>query len=450
MLETARTYLRYTSWPIIFAMVALMAIGIVAIRASEQVEGFDGYATKQVMFALVSLAAFIGATLVPYHKLGRWAYPLFALTLILLVVVFIPTPLTEPRKGAHRWIGRQALSFQPSELAKLSYIILLAWYLRNRDNYRQLIGMIIPFVLTVVPMALVLKEPDLGTSLLFLPTLYFMLFLAGAKMRHLLVILALGSLLVLAPVPRQVDPQAWAGQKSKFDVSHLGPVSFYQVRFGADHSRLVYTPVAYCRYQIAGGGVYDLQPLSLFKMEPHQIARVEGWLRQDEANIISGKGYQLYQSKMILGSGCFAGRQGWNDSASYFSMLPEDHTDFIFSVIGGQWGMVGCAGVLLLYCVIFVLGIEIAVITDDPFGRLLAVGVLALLFTQLCINIGMAMGLMPVTGMTMPLISYGGSSLLINCIAIGLLVNVGQRRPIMVGPQAFEYSQPREKRGQLD
>jgi cell division protein FtsW (lipid II flippase) len=223
-------------------------------------------------------------------------------------------------------------------LAKLSYIILLAWYLRNRDNYRRLIGLIIPFVLTVVPMALVLKEPDLGTSLLFLPTLYFMLFMAGAKLRHLLVILALGTLLVLAPVPRQVDPEAWAVQKSKFDASHLGPVSFYQVRFGADNSRLVYTPVAYCRYQIAAGNIYDLQPLSLLKMEFHQVSRVEGWLRQGESNIIRGKGYQLYQSKMILGSGCLGGRKGWNDSASYFSMLPEDHTDFIFSVIGGQWG----------------------------------------------------------------------------------------------------------------
>lgn len=450
MFETLRAYLRYTSWPIILAMLALMAIGIMAIRATEQSEGLDGYAAKQVMFSMVALGVFIGATIVPYPKLGSWAYPLFVLTIILLVLVFIPTPLTQPRKGSHRWIGRQELSFQPSELAKLSYIILLAWYLRYRDNYRRLIGMVIPFVLTLIPMVLVLKEPDLGTSLLFLPTLYFMLFMAGARLRHLLVILGLGCLLVLMPIPRQVDPTSWEIQKTKFVAKRIGPVAFYNVRFDKEGSRLVQTPVAYCRFQIGGGGVFDLQPLSLVKMEPHQIVRVEGWLRQEEPSVMRDKGRQLSQSKMILGAGCVSGRGGWNDSDSYFSMLPEDHTDFILSVIGGQWGLAGCLAVLFLYVVIFVLGVEIAVITDDPFGRLLAVGVLALLFAQLVINNGMAMGLMPVTGMTMPFISYGGSSLVINCAAIGLLVNVGQRRQTLIGPKPFEYSEPRDKPGQLD
>ncbi|RPI60647.1 MAG: hypothetical protein EHM48_06890, partial [Planctomycetaceae bacterium] len=209
MFENLKVYLRYTSWPIIGAMLALLGVGIAAIRISEQAEGLDYYAVRQAMFALVALGAFVVATAVPYHKLGPIAYILFGLTIVLLIVVFIPTPLTIPRKGAHRWIGFQELSVQPSEIAKITYIILLARYLRYRDNYRRLRGLVVPFVLTLVPMVLILKEPDLGTSLLLLPTLYFMLFMAGAKIRHLLLIIALGTLAVLMPIPVAVDQDAF-------------------------------------------------------------------------------------------------------------------------------------------------------------------------------------------------------------------------------------------------
>jgi rod shape determining protein RodA len=181
-------------------------------------------------------------------------------------------------------------------------------------------------------------------------------------------------------------------------------------------------------------------------MEPHQLARVDGWLRQSDPRLrTTSKGYQLHQSMTVLGAGGLAGRRGWNDADAFFRMLPDDHTDFIFSVVGGQWGFVGCTGVLLLYALLFVCGVEIASATSDAFGRMLAVGVLAMFFTQLVVNAGMTMGLMPITGMTLPLISYGGSSLLANCAALGLLVNVGQARPISLGRRPFEFGRRREK-----
>ena len=446
MLDTIKRYLRYTSWPIILAMVTLMALGVSAIRVSEQAEGLEGYASKQMMFALVALAAFVAATVVPYAKLGRAAYAMFGATILLLVVV-----LRLPDKhNVHRWINVGIVQVQVSEIAKISFIIMLAWYLRYRDNYRNLSGLIVPFILTLLPMILVLVEPDLGTSLLFLPTLYFMLFMAGAKLRHLLVILGLGTVLVLAPMPRGVDAKVFEPQKGKFSTWRLGPLTFYSIDPNIEPSQRPRTSVAYCRYQIGGGRVYDLQPLSLRLMKDHQIDRVEGWLRQDEPNISKTIGYQLHQAKVILGAGSWTGRRGWNNAEGYFNLLPEDHTDFILAVVGGQWGLLGCLSLLFLYGVIFVLGVEIAVITDDPFGRLLAVGVLALLFTQLVINSGMAMGLMPVTGMTLPFVSYGGSSLVINCAALGMLVNVGQRRPIRMAPKPFEYNAPRERPSPLD
>ena len=416
MLDTLRTYLKLTSWPIILAMLVLMSIGYMAISASERADpDMQGYATKQAIFACVGLLAFVGIALVPYQVVGRLAYPLFAVTLAILVLVLM---LPEIHHGARRWIGLGVIAIQPSELAKISFIILLAWYLRMGDHYRKLLGLAVPFVLTFVPMGLVLIEPDLGTSLLFLPTLYIMLFMAGAKLRHLLGIVVLATVLLFLPVPRTLP----ADMPSSERLDHKA------LAYWSDHE---------------SGRV--VSAASLVKMKAHQISRIVGWLRQDQPRVVQGKGYQLYLSKMVLGAGCITGQSQDSLVNEYFRMLPEDHTDFIFSVIGGQWGLAGCVGVLLCYVLIFISGVEIAVSTYDPFGRLLAVGVMALMFSQLFINAGMTMGLMPITGMTLPLVSYGGSSLVVNCLALGLLVNVGQRRPILLSKRPFEFGEKKEK-----
>lgn len=447
MLSTLKTYLRYTSWPIIAAMVALVAVGITAIHVSEQSDStIQGFTNRQMVFAAVALGVFVFMTIVPYQRVGRLSYVLFGLTLVVLAAVFfLPRSIAPEIRGSRRWIDLGVMMVQLSEIAKFAFIVMLAWYLRQGDNYRRLRGLIVPFVLTLAPMALVLLEPDLGTSLLLLPTLYMLLFVAGAKLRHLLVILALGLLAVLCPAPRPVDADAFAAQRESFVESSLGPVTFYWVDESLDWSRRPELPVAYCRCRIGSGPLYDIQPLSLRIMQPHQVRRIKAWLRPDDPRIARNEGYQPEKGKMILGSGRWTGRGDWNNTESYFTMLPDDHTDFIFSVIGGQWGFLGCLAVLGLYGVIFLFGVEIATITYDPFGRLLAVGVMALLLSQLVINAGMTMGLMPVTGMTLPLVSYGGSSLVINCAALGLLVNVGQRRPILLSRRPFEYGQKRER-----
>ncbi len=404
MLETLKRYLRYTSWPIIAAMITLMVWGVMAIRVSEQSDpSIAGFARKQAVFGCLAVGAFLAATIVPYRRLGQAAYVLFGLTLVALVVVlFLPA-----RGGARRWIFLGPIQVQPSEVAKLTYVLMLAWYLRYRDNYRRLLGLVVPFVLTFVPLGLILIEPDLGTSLLFLPTLYLMLFMAGAKLRHLLGIVAVATAVVLLPVPMRLAA-------------------------GAPRPALAYGVTS------VGGRCYAIRALSLAVMKPHQVSRIEGWLYQSKLKD-TDKVYQLSQSKMVLGAGRWIGDRDWNEGEIFFQMLPEDHTDFIFSVIGGRWGFVGCAGVVFLYAVIFLFGAEISAITNDAFGRLLAVGVLALLFSQIVINTGMTLGLTPVTGMTLPLVSYGGSSLVVNGAALGLLVNVGQRRPYLLAPKPFEY-----------
>lgn len=427
MSEAIKRYFRMTSWPILLAMLSLIAVGVTAIGVSERADSVPvGFMNRQIAYGCAALVVFVVVTLIPYTRFGRAAYVLFGLTVALLVLVlFLP-----PIRGSHRWIDLKIFMAQPSELAKLTFVILLAWYLRTGDNYRHWWGLIVPFVLTFIPMALILKEPDLGTSLLLPPTLYTMLFMAGAKWRHLLGIVGVGTLLVFLPLPRPVPaPPANMGFEQKRE---------YQAELETRHA------LAYWGYHHEGREyLVSAAPLALMKR--HQIERIDGWLRQGDPDVLQSKAYQLHQSKMILGAGGWSGRGEWNDTDTYFQMLPDDHTDFIFSVIGGQWGFRGCLALLVLYAVIFVFGIEIAAGTNDAFGRLLAIGVLALLFTQLVINIGMTMGLMPITGMTLPLVSYGGSSLLVNCAAIGLLVNVGQRRPMSLGRRPFEYGRKKEK-----
>jgi cell division protein FtsW (lipid II flippase) len=145
---------------------------------------------------------------------------------------------------------------------------------------------------------------------------------------------------------------------------------------------------------------------------------------------------------MILLSSCGPYGHGQEDDAAlYYRALPDDHTDFIYAVVAGQWGLVGCAGVLVMYLAVLVCGVEIASMTADPFGRLVAVGVLGLLLAQVFVNVAMTMGMMPITGMALPLVSYGGSSMLANAVALGLLVNVGQRRPVVLARKSFEYGQ---------
>jgi cell division protein FtsW (lipid II flippase) len=256
--------------------------------------------------------------------------------------------------------------------------------------------------------------------------LYVMLFMAGAKLRHLLGIVAAGTILVLLPIPLST-----AGMSKEEIQERQG--SAYWVHRDDD-----------------GQAKTMVLALPLAIMESHQLRRIDGWLHQvdrvDPENkravaLTQGWGYQLHQSKIVIGSGRALGSGDWEEAEIYFRMLPDDHTDFIFSIIGGQWGFLGCCAVLVLYGVIILFGVEIAASTHDAFGRLLAVGVVGMLLSQILVNIGMTIGLLPITGMTLPLISYGGSSLLVNCAALGLLVNVGQHRPISYARRPFEHKQ---------
>jgi rod shape-determining protein RodA len=382
----------------LLAVMLLVLIGLVTIYAtSTDLSGQKTtmFAQKQLVWLGLGLLAMAAVNMIPYRTLGHYSNHLFALSLALLVLVLIGkylqlTRLVPNIRGATRWIQLipiennsfivKAARIQPSEIAKITYILALAWYLRHRENYRTLKGLIGPFALTLVPMILILREPDLGTVLLFLPVLFTVLFTAGARVKHLLTIVIIA--VILCPV------------------------------------------------------FYDL-------MKDYQKDRIEVLWKQntDDPYWLNGPGYQLHQSKVCIGSGQIKG-QGWNSSSlARYKHPPDQHNDFIFSMIAHQWGLIGSLVVLLLYSLVILGAIEIAASQSEPYGRLLAVGIATLLAAQMFINIGMTMGLMPITGMNLPFVSYGGSSLLANFLALGLLINVARHRHLILTRKPFEFAE---------
>ncbi len=371
--------------------VLLAGIGLLCIRSSAGEQAAELFG-KQVMWIGLGLAGFIAVNLVSCRKLGEYSYILFAVSLgllgLLLVAKFLhwQTPLLPSPRGVYRWmvpfyfLGVE-MQFQPSELAKFSYILALAWYLRVRENYRYFWGLVGPFVLTLLPMGLILREPDLGTALLFFPVFLAMLFVAGARRRHLALIV-LGALLA-APAMYFVGMEKY--QRQRIDV-------------------LV-----------------------------HQESTNPAWLNNE--------GYQLYRSKLCIGTGGWTGHTLDENLLSLGSRLPEGHNDFVFALIAHQWGFWGAVGVLALFEVLLLAGGWIAWRQSDPFGKLVAVGVTSLLAAQVFINAGMTMGLMPITGMNLPFVSYGGSSMLCSFILLGLLANVSRSRTYHLSARRpFDFS----------
>lgn len=338
---------------------------------------------KQAMYILTGIGLMFGTMAVGYPRVGRVAYVVYwaviAMLSLLVIDRFIDMPFIPVKRLTRRWIEFGAIRLQPSEFMKPAIILALARYLRYRKNYREWRGLIAPLAATLLPMGLIHFQPDLGTLLMLLPVLFAMLFVAGARLRHLLTVVLLG--LVTLPVFYAVGMQEY--QRNRIDVL-------------------------------------------LRQNDPD-----EDWQRN--------QGFQLRQSKIALGTGGLWG-QGWRQGMfTEYDLLPERQNDFIFALIGHQWGLLGCALVILAYAVIVLYAVEVSTATNDPFGRLVAVGVMVMIAVQAILNAYMTIGLAPITGMTLPFVSAGGSSLWANFVGLGLLLSVAQRRPMLIAHPPFEH-----------
>ena len=374
-----------TNWPILAAVATLSAAGLISIWVQDPALGL-----RQLIYIAVALACLAAVQAVNYTVIGRYAWGFYFLSLLLVLYTVagskVAMPGVERVNGAYAWINLRFISLEPSELMKVSFVMVLARYLRFRGSYRTPGGLFAPFALTLIPVALILKQPDLGVAALFFPAMLAMLFVAGARMKHVAFILA--AAVVFAPI-------FWFS--------------------GTDLPIFRHLPLLVQPYQ-------RVRLTSMFVNDPHSF---------------QAAGYQQERALTAMGSGGPAGRGLGNLTVS--RRVPEAHNDMIFAVIGEQFGFVGSVIVLTAYVVLFAAGIEISAATREPFGRLVALGLVVMLATQSMLNLMVVMHLFPVTGVTLPFISSGGSSLLASYIAAGLLLNIGQNRPLVIAREAFEF-----------
>jgi len=355
------THFDWTLMGLVLLIASIGMLNLYSTTSNGELSGTSFFA-KQIMWMGIGLAVMIAVAFIEYRFYSDFANMFYLITLFLLLAVMAYGYITS---GAQRWIKIGSISFQPSEFVKVSFILALAKFFQrppSREGY-GLKDLSRPFLLVLVPVALILKQPDLGTAILLL--LIFVSVLFFVKIRWT-------SLLTLAVAGIAVLPLVWSFLKE------------YQKR------RIItfFNP--------------DMDPL--------------------------GAGYHIIQSKIAVGSGGIFGKGFMKGTQCKLGFLPEQQTDFIFSALAEEWGLIGSLLVLALYFGLVLWGLRIAVYSKDRFGALVSFGVVAMLFWHIFINMGMVLGIMPVVGIPLPLLSYGGSFFLSSLIGIGLLLNVSMRR----------------------
>jgi cell division protein FtsW (lipid II flippase) len=368
--------LSHFPWMLFGTCLGITGLGLCGLVRADELYGKSQLVERQMIWLMIAISAMITATRFPCRLIRPFSFPFYALCIVLLVITLFMAPVN----GSRRWIPLGLLDLQPSEPARLAFILALASWLMYRDSQRRMTGLLAPLAIALLPMLLIVREPDLDTALLFVPVLYFMLFTAGARTKHLLLAAVLG----LACLPL-LWTQMTAEQQSRI-------VSVFTQRDGG------------------------LAP--------------------------AGDGFHLHQSKQVLALGGFRGsvnqpEPALDDPTAW--QLPASRTDFVFAMIGEKFGFPGCAALLGLYSLLVWKGLLIARRTREPFGRLVAVGIVTLIGTQTILNTAMTVGLLPITGTTLPLCSYGGSSLVSTYAAIGLLMNIDTSRSYEIVGEPFAF-----------
>ncbi len=370
---SAGAYVRSVDWILLAATLLLVTFGLFmlysATRSDPNISTPYFYVRSQGIGLVIGFVFLVMISLVNYRWIARWRTYIYVATLVLLILTLLPVIGSGSETvGANRWIDLRFTRLQTSELSKLLLCISLAGVLAEGTALRHRFRFVFMCVVyMLVPIALVFLQPDLGSALVFAAILICMLVVWGIRLPHL------GAL-------------AGAG---------------------------IFAAVVALRI---------LPSLGIHVLKDYQVERLTLFL--DPERDPTGVGYQLTQSKIAVGSGMFTGKGYLQGTQTNLNFLPEHHTDFIFAVIGEQLGFLG--GVLLigLFAVIVWRAFRIARLSNDLFGRLIATGIAGMLVFQVFVNIGMTIGIMPVTGIPLPFVSFGSSSLVVNLMAIGVLESI--------------------------
>ena len=362
--------IRHLDPTLLLVTLMLAAYGAVMVFAAtvhrQEEAGLDPqlFLKRQIAYIVVGILVLAFVAFFDYRHLRAFAPVFYGITLLLLILVL--TPLGDTSKGAQRWINFGAFQMQPSELAKVAVIVAVAAYLAERKGEIRSLDILVTIGLVAIPSVLIYLEPDLGTMLVFVALTGALLLVGGAKIRHFLIIGLIGL---------------------------LGVVTILQLDMLED---------------------YQKQRLTSF-LDPNPDVRSEA--------------YNLTQSKIAIASGGLEGKGFESDETqTALDFVPEQHTDFIFTAVGELLGFAGSATLLALFAFLIWRALRISTMSRDLFGTLIAAAIAALWAFQLFVNVGMTMGIMPITGIPLPFISFGGSNMITNFIAVGLLLNVHMRR----------------------
>lgn len=377
--------------PALLALVAAVLLSLAGIYAIDLGSGMSAgpgpmglteRAVKQAIFVAVGIVAALVVALPDYRRIRLFAWAIFALSLGLLLVLvlpFVPASIVRPRNGVRAWIDLGPIDLQPTELVKIAWIMVTADYLRYRREHRELTGLIRPALITFIPIALIMLQPDLGSVLLFIPTLLAVLVTAGMRFKHLALIVLAGTLAVPASYPL---------------------------------------------------------------LRPYQKERIVGLYRQltgdksrnDDVN------YQSVTAISLIGAGRTAGNTDAKTRALvYYASLPERHNDMILAIWACRFGLLGTIALLATIAAWVAAIIATAALTRDPFGRLICVGFASMVAAQALLNTGMVAGVLPIVGVTLPFVSYGGSSMLTVWLMTGLAYSVAVRPQALLARPTFEF-----------
>jgi rod shape determining protein RodA len=360
------------NWFFVLLVSLTASVGFVMLYSAAN-GNLNPWASRQMVRFVVGVFLMLLVAVIDIHVWLRYAYAIYAVSLVLLVAVELNGSVG---MGAQRWVDLGVFTIQPSELMKISIILLLAryFYASQLESVSRVSHLLVPLLLMAAPAFLVLRQPDLGTTILMVATGVVLMFLAGVRI--------------------------W--------VFVVG----------------------------ASAGIAAVIPLWQFVLRDYQKARLLTFISPEKDPL--GAGYHILQSKIALGSGGVFGKGLLQGTQSHLSFLPEKHTDFIFTMLVEELGLVGGLGLLGLYLLLLIYCFAISLRCRSHFGRLIGMGVSTSFFLNIFVNIAMVMGVVPVVGMPLPLVSYGGTAMLTTMFSFGLLLCVYVHRDVQIGPGAVE------------
>lgn len=426
---------------LMIATLILVAVGILmifSISSHDDIYKKNFLWRKQFAYFLVGFVSMIIIACSDYKVIKKYSFSFYIVNIVLLILVLV---YSKPVRHVHSWFHIGGVSFQPSEIAKLSTILMLASYLAGKsERLKKVVNLVPVFIIALIPFFLIIKQPDLGTAMIFLPVIFIMLYVGGGEKDYLLAMLMMGFLMLTVTLLSafiELKPESRLMlfknilnflKNKKVLLIVISTMSFLIIvlnkllkdtilRFNLRKTFIYFL-------SLVGGIVAPLFILNLLK--GYQKERLLVFLDPDIDPL--GSGYNIIQSKIAIGSGRIFGKGFLSGTQSQLGFLPEQQADFIFSVIGEELGLLGSLAVLILFVVIIYRGLYLICLAKDNFDFLVGVGILSLIGVQMLVNVGVATGIMPATGLPLPFVSYGGSSLCVFMLGIGILLGIKNQK----------------------